>query len=103
VLLGYVLFRSETLVQAQRYYGAMFGLTDSVAVDAAAVTAFKNHISALILCAVGSTPFVGWLQQKLGPVGNSEMVKNIVCLVLLILSAAYIVSSSYNPFIYFAF
>ena len=26
-----------------------------------------------------------------------------LCLVLLILSAAYIVSSSYNPFIYFAF
>ena len=103
VLLGYVLFRSETLGQALRYYGAMFGLTDSVAVDAAAVTAFKNHISALLLCAVGSTPVVVWLQQKLGPVGNSEMVKNIVCLVLLILSAAYIVSSSYNPFIYFAF
>ena len=103
VLLGYVLFRSETLGQALGYYGAMFGLTDSVAVDAAAVTAFKNHISALILCAVGSTPVVGWLQRKLGPVGNSEMVKNIVCLVLLILSAAYIVSSSYNPFIYFAF
>lgn len=103
VLLGYVLFRSETLGQALGYYGAMFGLTDSVAVDAAAVSALKNHSSALLLCAVGSTPVVGWLQRKLGPVGNSEMVKNIVCLVLLILSAAYIVSSSYNPFIYFAF
>lgn len=57
---------------------------------------------ALVLCAVGSTPIVGFVQKKLGRLGSSETVKNVTCLVLL-LSAAYIVSSSYNPFIYFAF
>lgn len=56
----------------------------------------------LVLCAVGSTPIVGFVQKKLGRLGSSETVKNVTCLVLL-LSAAYIVSSSYNPFIYFAF
>lgn len=56
---------------------------------------------ALVLCAVGSTPIVGFVQKKLGRLGSSETVKNVTCLVLL--SAAYIVSSSYNPFIYFAF
>lgn len=55
----------------------------------------------LVLCAVGSTPIVGFVQKKLGRLGSSETVKNVTCLVLL--SAAYIVSSSYNPFIYFAF
>lgn len=55
-----------------------------------------------MLCAVGSTPIVGFVQKKLGRLGSSETVKNVTCLVLL-LSAAYIVSSSYNPFIYFAF
>ena len=57
----------------------------------------------LVLCAVGSTPIVGFVQKKLGRLGSSETVKNVTCLVLLLLSAAYIVSSSYNPFIYFAF
>lgn len=57
---------------------------------------------ALVMCAVGSTPIVGFVQKKLGRLGSSETVKNVTCLVLL-LSAAYIVSSSYNPFIYFAF
>lgn len=103
VLLGYVLFRSSTIRQAIRYFGAMFRLTGNVAVDAAALDALKNHASALLLCAIGSTPFVGWLQKKLGRFGSSETVKNVVCLLLLILSTAYIVSSSYNPFIYFAF
>ena len=56
-----------------------------------------------MLCAVGSTPIVGFVQKKLGRLGSSETVKNVTCLVLLLLSAAYIVSSSYNPFIYFAF
>ena len=31
------------------------------------------------------------------------ILKNIICFLLLVLSAAYVVSSSYNPFIYFAF
>lgn len=103
VLLGYVLFRSTTISLAANYFGAMFGLTENAAVDAAAVEALKNHASALVLCAIGSTPVVPWMQQKLGRLGSFELVKNITCLALLILSAAYIVSSSYNPFIYFAF
>lgn len=103
VLLGYVLFRASTIGSAIGYFGAMFGLTGNAAVDAAAMDALSNHASALLLCAIGSTPFVGWMQKKLGRLGSSELVKNIACLMLLILSAAYIVSSSYNPFIYFAF
>ncbi len=103
VLLGYVLFRSTSMRQALGYFGSMFGLSGGGAVDAAAWSALENHASALVLCAVASTPVVGWLQKKLGRFGSSELVKNLTCLVLLLLSAAYIVSSSYNPFIYFAF
>ena len=103
VLLGYVLFRSVTLTRAVAHFGAMFGLTGNAAVDAAALEALKNHASALLLCAVASTPIVKWVQKKAGPLGQSDLVKNGLCMVLLILSAAYIVSSTYNPFIYFAF
>ncbi len=103
VLLGYVLFRSNTMTRAVGYFGAMFGLTGNAAADITVLEALKNHGSALIVCAVASTPVVGWLQTKLGRIGTSETVKTAVCMVLLLLSAAYIVSSSYNPFIYFAF
>ena len=103
VLCGYVLFRSTSMPRAVEFFGSMFGLNGNAAVDAAAVEALRNHASALVLCAVGSTPFMTWLPKKLGKLGSSEAVKNALCLVLLILSAAYIVSSSYNPFIYFAF
>ena len=100
VLLGYVFFRSSSLHRAVGYFGDMFGLTGNAFADAAVVDALRNHASALLLCAIGSTPVVGWAQKKLG---CSDGLKNAACLVLLILSAAYIVSSSYNPFIYFAF
>ena len=103
VLLGYVLFRSNTMTRAVGYFGAMFGLTGNSAADITVLEALKNHGSALVLCAIGSMPVVGRLESGLGRIGTSEAVKNAVCLVLLLLSAAYIVSSSYNPFIYFAF
>lgn len=103
VLMGYVLFRSASLNQILGYFSAMFGLAGNGAVDAVAWNALRNHASALALCALASTPVVGWLQSRLGAFGASEGVKNAACLILLLLSAAYIVSSSYNPFIYFAF
>ena len=103
VLLGYVLFRSTTLSRAISYFGAMFGLTGNAVMNAAVLDELKNHASALILCGIASTPVLGLLQRKAGRIGSSETLKNAACLILLILSAAYIVSSSYNPFIYFAF
>ena len=103
VLLGYVLFRSVTMTRAVGYFSAMFGLAGNAAVDAAFHTAIGNHASALVLCAIGSTPILGLVQKKLGRFGSSDAVKNILCLILLVLCASCIVSSSYNPFIYFAF
>lgn len=103
VLLGYVLFRSSSIHNAIGCFGAMFGLTGNAAMDATALKALRNHFSALLLCAIGSTPVVGCLQQKLGRLGSDDLIKDVACLLLLILSTAYIVSSSYNPFIYFAF
>ena len=103
VLLGYVLFRSTTMSRAVSYFGAMFGLTGNAAVDAMALEALKNHASALLLCAVASVPVIPYLQKKVKMVASSEFLKNAVCFLLLLLSAAYIVSSTYNPFIYFAF
>ncbi len=103
VLLGYVFFRCETFGGAMGYFGAMFGLAGNAVGDTAALTALGNHASALLLCAVGSVPVIPWLQGRLGRFGASDWVKNGCCLVLLLLCAAYIVSSSYNPFIYFAF
>lgn len=103
VLLGYVLFRSPTLGRAAQYLRAMFGLAGNAALDPEARFALGQHASILLLCALFSTPFLGWLKEHVGGVFASEAVRNGACLLLLILSSAYIVSSSYNPFIYFAF
>lgn len=103
VLIGYVLFRSTTISRAVSYFGAMFGLTGNVWVDATVLEALQNHASALVLCAVASVPVVGFLQRKYSRLASSEVLKTALCILLLVLSAAYIVSSSYNPFIYFAF
>lgn len=102
VLLGYVLFRSVTLTRAMGYFSAMFGLAGNAAADGQVLTALRNHASALVLCAIGSTPIVLWVQKKV-PLAGTETVRNLVCFLLLIVSAACIVSSTYNPFIYFTF
>lgn len=103
VLLGYVLFRSSSLSRAAEYYSALFGLAGNAATDSEAWFALCQHASILALCALFSTPVLRWAGKKIGGVFASETARNTVCFLLLVLSAAYIVSSSYNPFIYFAF
>lgn len=103
VLIGYVLFRSTTLSRAVSYFSAMFGLSGNVWLDGTVLEALQNHASALALCAVASVPVLGFAQRKCSRIASSEILKTALCILLLVLSAAYIVSSSYNPFIYFAF
>lgn len=103
VLLGYVLFRSNSMGRAVEYFGAMFGLTGNAAADPGVWEALRSHASVLALCALGSTPIVPWLARKTEGMPGVELLKDGACLVLLVLSAACIVSSSCNPFIYFAF
>ncbi|MGL5870036.1 MAG: MBOAT family O-acyltransferase, partial [Clostridium chrysemydis] len=58
-----------------------------------------NYGVILILCILFSTKVISRVYEKI----NSNTIKEILLLVLFIISVAYIVSSSYNPFLYFRF
>ena len=61
----------------------------------------------LIILVVASTPLAKQMYQKLKQSKRGELLdvvlSPIVCLLILILSTAYLVDSAYNPFLYFRF
>ncbi len=57
----------------------------------------------LPLAFVCAFPVLPWAKKKLGEGTLSQLVQNSLCLFLLALSLMFIVSSEYNPFIYFRF
>jgi alginate O-acetyltransferase complex protein AlgI len=105
VIVGWVFFRVENLQEAKNYLGIMFGLIEPVNVGFTA----QYYISLKLICilvigAFASTPwhktrfFVNIFSRKI-----SQNVKAVAILVVFVISCVFVVSSSYNPFIYFRF
>lgn len=58
----------------------------------------RNYFIVIILCIIFSTPIVLKIYSKL-----NKVIKSIIIVLLFIMSVAYLVDSSYNPFLYFRF
>ncbi len=106
VVFGWVLFETETLSDAASYFGAMFGAGEGI-IDSLAIFELKNYLVLFILCAVGTTGFLGKVINRLHRnVTTSKLVyyaTPVVQAVLLLMCTAYLVDATYNPFLYFRF
>lgn len=103
VVIGWVIFRADTLGHATSYIGAMFGATDLL-IDNNMLFALSENKFYFVFAILLSTPLFKLISDKL-PKNKPiiEIVLFIILTVLFLISIVYIVKSSYNPFIYFNF
>lgn len=71
-------------------------------IDSEFLFVLKNNIVILVMGIVFSTPVYSFFNKKFEK-GILNWVVSLIYIAGFILSAAYIVSSSYNPFLYFRF
>ncbi len=99
-VIGWVMFRADTLQIAKDYLAVMFGLKHGVAYFDLAYYATNKHmligLIALLFC-------IPWNFENLKKNNLFEHLYNAYLLCLLFLSIISIASSTYNPFIYFRF
>ena len=104
VMLGWVLFDTATIAQAFSYMGRMFRFGSSF-YDSYTIYILVNFGLLFIIAIIGSTDLPKKLAIKLSDkvpaVGNYGSV--ILMTILMLLSTAYLVNASYNPFLYFNF
>ncbi len=117
VLIGWVLFRTETLEQAWSFLTSMFGYTAGThQVYQLSMYASNDVVFTLIVGLVLSCPLYGFLSVQLKKmhariVGRKRRFyvflhafsKASITLIFMLLSIMSISSGSYNPFIYFRF
>ena len=103
VVLGWVLFRAETLSGAWIYMKSMFGLGGNALSDGMFIGYLKQNVILLVIGIVLCTPLFRWLKEKTEKSVLVGIVTTVGLIGLFILSVASLVSSSYNPFIYFNF
>jgi alginate O-acetyltransferase complex protein AlgI len=104
IIIGWVFFRAPGLPYALKYLGVMFNLVKSENVGYTAWFYLNSKvIFALIFAVIASTPLLR--PKKWGFQQNPwyKGLSNVFILIILFISIVFVVSSSYNPFIYFRF
>ncbi len=102
VLIGWVLFNAESLTEIGTILRQMFAFvpTDMIGV----IGADSTILYGLIYIPLGIICMFPWCEKiRIKQNMATDIVLNIGALALLVLCIAFIVSSSYNPFIYFRF
>ena len=106
VLVGWVFFFSPSLGAAFRYLGAMVG-TGGGLLDAGAGYVFFSHWLYYLLAVVGMSAFGGRLLRRIISLPESETARTVVAGILffgmMAISVAFLVTETYQPFLYFRF
>lgn len=104
VVFGWVLFDTNTLSDAGRYFGAMFG-ANGVFTDEMASYMFVSNIVIFALCIFASTDWFAVLVEKVKQKKEKLVTYSVPVLMaaVLLLCTAYLVDATYNPFLYFRF
>lgn len=108
VVLGWVLFRADTMQGALRYISAMFGFGSTAFCDSAALFNLREYGFTLFVGLLCSTTLFKSLVGRISARGAGAARMCIigeyaVFAVLFVLCVSFLVISAYNPFIYFNF
>lgn len=101
VLIGWVFFACDTLGEAVRYLGTMFGFGAERVFDQVAGYAFRTNGFMLLLGIVAMLPVIKNTMQPRAE--KNPLYLLVPCLVIFFLCVVYLADASYNPFLYFRF
>ena len=108
VLFSWVIFAFDDFSQGLVYIKAMFGLNDGVFINTDSIYLLYTNAIMILILILASTDIpkrsVVWASDKFKQYPLSiEIVKNVAFIGMFLLSVAYLVDASFNPFLYFRF
>lgn len=98
VVIGWVFFDTKNLNQAFNYLSKMFALDGSSLILSNDIYYIKTYFILFLLAFIFSMSKIS-IKEKI----ETNWQKNIIYIILLLLSTAYLVNETYNPFLYFRF
>ena len=111
VLISFVIFNATDMWTAFEDLGRLFGAGDIPLLSKESVYYAKSYVVTIFVGIIGCMPVIPWIRNKWMQnredtdtlVGVTYIVKPILLIVLVLLSTAYLVDGSFNPFLYFRF
>lgn len=107
VVIGFVIFNNESLPALGNFLKCMTGFGGLAFVNAETLYNIKNYILLIAVACVTATPIFKYIGIKLKEKRNGENIiwisQYVFSVVVLVVSTATLLASSFNPFIYFRF
>lgn len=105
ILVSWVFFAHDSFGQAMTYLSSMFGVGSLDIINGDFLYLLRSNASLLVVLMIASSNLPKKLLNKYGPKsGNLEMLlSNVYLLGIFIITIAFLVNSSFNPFLYFKF
>ena len=104
IILGWMIFAIDDMSKVFEYIGSMFGMHGLT--DSSLVFYISSYWPMLIVMAIACTSIPAKAARNLLariPSGLSAFTSNAYLLAIMLLSLAFLVGDSYNPFLYFRF
>ncbi len=107
IMISFIIFNAESLNDAIYNIKGLFGFNNEVFINNYTIYYLKSYLIVLIISIIGSTPLLKNIVEKLR---KNKTINNLInvlepifLIILLLLVTAYLIDSSYNPFLYFRF
>jgi len=107
ILMSFNIFAAGNLTLAFEYVKGMFGFNKLPLISKELIFVLKNYGVVLLIAALGATPVPKIFKEKIETKLNCPwlfyIIELLALIILLIVSTAYLVDGSFNPFLYFRF
>lgn len=105
IVIGWVLFFSSSFGQAADYIRVMFGAGAHGFADRESMYLLTSNLILWLILIFGSTPLVHFRYEHMlrTKKWNTTIINSVVYAALFIVCIAYLVTETYNPFLYFRF
>ena len=104
---GFMLFHTEDLSLLPARLGELIGMGTTGFTDTVSTFYVTSYLPTVIIAIIGATPLAKKLGEYLrvrAKLANAALIGTQICAyTMLVLSTAYLIDGSYNPFLYFRF
>ena len=103
ILISWVIFAFDSFAHGWAYIKVLFTSNGGGFLDNNSIYLLYTNIILFVILIIGSTNIPKNIWEKISLKHKGQTMENIYLLFVLILSIAYLVDQSYNPFLYFRF
>lgn len=107
VIISFIIFNASNIEEAIKQITGLFGANGEDFINNYTIYYLKSYFIIIALAIIGATPLLKDIVKKLKEKTKIRKILNIcepiMVVILLLFVTAYLVDSSYNPFLYFRF